>query len=167
MKTAIKWAAACGLVILLVKAAAAQSEALKTGYYTVDPAAITADRGGTLYFKAAGALYNSNATAECFSTGVDLPHRATITRIVVWYTGGNTLAPTIRFARNKLADDSVEEIASGELANTNAARKAQTLHLTASRAVVDNAQYSYGLDLCMAPDGARFYGARVTYTYLP
>jgi hypothetical protein len=146
----------------------AQTTTLKTGHYTIDPASVTAGRGDILYTKNAGLLYNLNTGSWCFSAGVNLPHRATVTRITAWYKGGTGPAPLImRLLRSKLADGTNVEVGYGVLSNKNVPRKAETLGLTASHAVVDNVQHSYGIDLCIPPDGSRFYGARITYTYIP
>ena len=170
MRTAISYAAAIGGVAMsLMLTGAAQSQALKTGYYAVDAAALTPTQAGHPYVKLTGMLYNISTAGQCFSTGINLPHRATITRVVVWYTGGTAIYPSIEFAlvRHKMADGTGEQVAYAKLSNKSEPRKTQGLVPAAAHATVDNTQYVYGIDLCMAPDGASFYGARVAYTYTP
>jgi hypothetical protein len=168
MKIAIKGAAlASGLVASLVMTQGAESQTLKTGHYSISPAAITPGRDTTKYQKYTAELENQTSTAECFSVGINLPHRATITNFVVWYKGGSIQPPVIQLVRSKLDEEMQNEIAYGLLTDKTAPRKRKTLLVAAANALVDNSQYTYGINFCMWPDGARFYGARVTYTYVP
>jgi hypothetical protein len=166
VKIAIKAAAAAsGVLVSLVMAQAAQSQTLKTGHYSINAAAVTPGQDGVRFQKYTPALFNNTSTAACFSAGVNLPHRATITNFVVWYRGGSTQPLTIQLNRTKLDDDVQNELSYGVLTDMVAPRKRQALPVYAPNSLVDNAQYSYGINLCMWPDGARFYGARITYAY--
>jgi hypothetical protein len=168
MRIATKGAAlASALVVSLVMTQAAESQSLKTGYYTVSPAAVTPGQDEVKYEKYTAELVNQTSVSECFSAGINLPHRATITNFVVWYKGGSMQPLSIQLVRSKLDDEVHNEIAFGLLADKSAPRKRQALRLAAPYALVDNSRYSYGINLCMGPDGARFYGARITYTYVP
>lgn len=168
MRIAMKGAAlASALAVSLVMTQAAESQSLKTGHYSVSPAAVTPGRDTTKYQKYTAQLENQTSTAECFSVGINLPHRATITNFVVWYKGGSMQPLSVQLVRSKLDEEMHNEIAYGVLADKSALRKRQALVVAAANALVDNSRYTYGINLCMWPDGARFYGARVTYTYTP
>src|SRR5690348_16507875 len=58
----------------------------RTGFFTIDPMALSADTDGRTYTTD---YQNGNISgAGCFNTGVNLPNGATVTALTVWIASG-------------------------------------------------------------------------------
>ena len=109
------------------------------------------------------------ATAHgLFSTGLHLPHGATIKKVTVLYRSGSFSTPCFTLIRTRLSDGSGETVASGSLADNSNRRTAEAIVVPPERALVDNRTYAYGIGLCLGGSGGdAFYSARITYTHAP
>jgi hypothetical protein len=166
-------AAACGLFAALPLSGAAQAITdtvfrytnPKTGHFSIGvmamaPASDTASytvnwNGGSLF----------SAGDDCFNTGVNLPHAATMKRLIVRYTSGPNTDLIVFLRRYTLADGATHAFVAGNITDNSLTRKQKNIVLPNNSLLrVNNAQYAYGLGVCVGSDTG-FHGARITYTY--
>jgi hypothetical protein len=142
----------------------------KTGYYTIDPLAMApvtflATSADAYVIDAIG-LFNAGSYYQCFSTGVNLPNGATITRIAAWLRSSTNGNPNVYLHRKALLDGTNERVASQVLNDDTAQRKSVGANAVSSVARVNNGRYSYAFGVCLWPGyNDVFFGARITYTY--
>jgi hypothetical protein len=138
----------------------------KTGYFGIDAMAMAP--AGNLsaddyVIDWVGGLF-ANST-QCFNTGVNLPNGATITQLAIWTTSGTVSNPFVWFLRKKLTDGVPNTIVNAVASDNSATRKQKNFSIANTAvAVVNNAQYVYGLGVCVGDDDV-FHAARITYTY--
>lgn len=139
----------------------------RIGRYTVDHLAMAPDRtsaansnyGNTI---AGGLTTGTNDT--CFVTGINLPHGAALTAVTIYYVHGASSVGdlTADFVAHPLAAGGAQTLGSRAFANQDDIRRGGNLPIGAG-IVINNAQQSYGLRVCLFPFQA-FYAARFTYT---
>jgi len=97
----------------------------------------------------------------CFETGVNLPQKALIKSVRVWFQTSvffNLLATEQSTGTTTSLVSSVFDAPEGDTS-----RQSQYTTLTTPHQVA-NGTYFYGFGVCVSP-GQAFYGARITYTY--
>jgi hypothetical protein len=137
----------------------------RTGHLTIHPAAMAAGGSNMQFGNIVDSVRLSANSGSCFNTGVNLPNGATITRATMYYSKFGASSIVFELVRLKLNDGQTAGVAIGVAsANTNA-RKAIDLPVEAGAAVINNAQYGYGLLVCLNSTDNIFYGAKIAYTY--
>ena len=140
----------------------------KTGYFTIDGLAMSPDSAGADYFiDFSGGLGLNSGSGTCFTAGVNLPNGAKITGVAAYYRSGMGSVLAVKLFSHKLTDGVSNEIASKALTDDSGTRKAANLTLVSTPAalIVNNAQFSYGLGVCLTTTDNKFYAVRITYTY--
>ncbi len=94
----------------------------------------------------------SDVDNQNFVASVNLPEGAVVTEVVVY---GNTTADTWTLYRGDVDAVNSEVMATAAV---------NTVDNTISNATVDNANHGYWLAVADADNGARIYGAKITYT---
>jgi hypothetical protein len=140
----------------------------KTGWYGMNPMAFSSSdsRPGfhEYFIQWPDYLRNLGSGTHCFSTGVNLPQGARMTRLSAWYSTDAAGSVRVSLFRAGFADDSF----SGLLAQLNSTDTSSTrAGMSAEPGIpeVQNAQFNYAVGVCMDKDSDRFYGARISYTY--
>jgi hypothetical protein len=139
----------------------------KTGYFGIDFMAMAPSNAAAADNYQIGNLTGLTATGvRCFNTGVNLPHGARMTQLVVWTTSGATSNPATAMYRHRLPDGSTDEIVPSYLIVDDSGNRKQTNIPIANNtiAVVRNTGYTYGFAVCLG-SGDTFHGARVAYIY--
>ncbi len=178
MKIVTKPAASLVALAALLFAGSAHAQTVKTGHYSIDPAAMGADQvsSSTNYSVGwADGLRNAAGQSACFAAAVNLPHGGTVTRITVWYssTAPGDVAVVLR---QQLSDGEIAYVAGKEIGSTSGQRKALNVPLIGDSAraaesaltqKIDNARFSYTFRICLnGLNKAAFHVARITYTYV-
>jgi hypothetical protein len=137
----------------------------KTGYLTISPAALSPTADGVDYIIGfSGGVHLQTNSLQCFVTGVNLPHGARITQMLVFYTTGGT-GPQVRLYRESLTTGVAQQIANANLPLTGGARSAASVPIAPSLAIVGNAAFTYGFGTCLSDTANTLHGVRITYTY--
>ena len=140
----------------------------RTGYFTIDSLAMSPAGAGSDYtIDFSGGVGLSVNGGPCFTAGVNLPNGATITNVAAYYRSGMGSDLIVKLFSHKLADGVSNEIAAKILTDNSGIRKVTNLTLvpTPAALIVNNAQFSYGLGICLTTTDNKFYAARITYTY--
>ena len=141
----------------------------KTGYYSIDAAALTPENDDAKYHQNIDFISPTDLDARvCFFTGVNLPHGATATQFTVWFSSGSLAPggePEFAFRRKKFSDGTNNPIAVRVVNDDTATRRAANVPVDADFAVINNAQYSYQVMICLQGSLDLFFNARLTYTY--
>jgi hypothetical protein len=138
--------------------------AVQTGYYSINVAALVPSVAGADYAVSANTSSIQSSTMSCYETGVNLPDRAKMTGVTVWYddSGSGIVTNLIRINLNTgLNDNLLSKINNSSGGN----RVARLYPLSGAIATINNKGFSYALAICMTHNTAKFYGARITYTY--
>jgi len=136
----------------------------RTGFFTIDPMALSADTDGRTYTID---YTNGNISGTgCFSTGVNLPNGATITALTVWIASGAGSDPNFTLLRRDLGSGNPDLLLNHVLVNDDST--ARTAHnfkfANNASAKVDN-KHTFGFAVCL-PDATNFFlGGRIAYTY--
>lgn len=160
--------AAAGLVVALFPAGTAQAvtdtvfqySTPKTGYVTFQAQNFTPRSSTTEFNSSAGNGLVPTAGAF-FSTPLQLPQGAKITALTVWYQTQTTISIIRQRLTNNVADVPVNR-------TFNAGGGAFTIgnaNMPSPPIVINNAQFSYSLQVFAEPGPAAFFNARITYTY--
>jgi hypothetical protein len=138
----------------------------QVGWLSISPIALgpwksTAPSG---YTKSPGEL--ATPDAGCFGTGVYLPHGATITSAVVWYsTTTSGVFFEIALHRHDLASGEVNEFAHGIFFDHSGKRANGFMSFVDRPAAVVDQRFDYSFSYCFGGGGGKFLGARIRYTY--
>lgn len=110
-------------------------------------------------------LYNTDTATHYYQAAVQLPHGATITKFVVWYTDNSTATLWAALARAGLDDSSVAQI--GYVTSTGAATGIRYVQdTTIATPLVDNGSYMYWVEVGLPPNsGAGILSFRIDYRY--
>ncbi len=139
----------------------------KTGAFTINVMAMAPNRPGGVGdydISFGGGTLTSNVSG-CFSTGVHLPHGATITAVQPVFTSNfNVLTATYGLIRQAITTVDNDDVAGGSI-SAPASRKLFNATPAAGTAVVNNIKYGYGFGICLYSDSTTFHGARIIYTY--
>jgi len=120
--------------------------------------------------KAAGDYNNSpsdglgTSILKCFSRGINLPHGATIKNLIVFHRGFNQADVSSVLSRQHISDDGRDTIGTGTSTTTTGLRVALNVPINPNFGLVDNARYTYAVNVCLNPGGV-FYNARIGYSY--
>jgi hypothetical protein len=138
----------------------------KTGSFTIDNLAMSPTESPSPAYE--NKLHSGLVASgfACFSTGVNLPHGAILTKVVVYYRSASGHDVWGALYRQQLSNASKISLASATFAASNTP-KAGALPLDttpASNVVINNNQYSYSFGICLEA-GGEFYATRITYTY--
>jgi hypothetical protein len=81
----------------------------KTGFYSIDSAALTPENELIVYNSGLHGISPATAASGCFVTGVNLPNRATITDLDVWFRSGASAGgqPIFSLRRKKFSDGAI------------------------------------------------------------
>ncbi|MGB7256549.1 MAG: hypothetical protein WBD48_00555 [Pseudolabrys sp.] len=134
----------------------------KTGFLAINSLAFASD-GDAGYLNSPTGGVTSNPVG-CFSTGVNLPEGAKVTRLELWGTSTAGVFPVINFDRENHKTGTLEVISTGHLTDTSGAYKPFLITLTSTKTTIDNRDYRYGLSGCV-DQTSTVRGARITYTY--
>jgi hypothetical protein len=136
----------------------------RTGFFTIDPMALSVDddnRSYTIDYA------NGNISgAGCFSTGLNLPNGSTITALTVWIASGAGTDPNFVLLRRDLGTGNADFLLNHvDVHDDSTQRTAHIFKFTNSAtAKVDNT-HTFAFAVCL-PDATNFFlGARVAYTY--
>ena len=167
---------AAGSLVAIVSATAVAQAATDTiykystpkiGNFSINPFAMSPTEDGVDYstqFIAGGFIRLSSGTG-CFSTGVNLPNGATMTRLTTFWTSGAGPKPGYTILRHTLSDGATVIVATGNVNDDTGTRKPFSANIDATAALVNNNQHSYTFVICMGGLNDAFHGARVSYTY--
>ncbi len=110
-------------------------------------------------------LYNPDTVTRYYQAPVHLPHGATITKFVVWYTDNSTSNLWAALARAGLDDSGVAQI--GYVASTNAAVGVRYLQdTTITTPLVNNGSYMYWVEVGLPPNSSvGIVSFRIDYRY--
>ena len=136
----------------------------KTGHYGISYLTMTPTSSTTNYSSSATTGLSTTSASGCFSTGVSLPHGATITGLTVWYGSTSASTPTVYFLRHKSSDGAVNTISYTSFRSSGGARKSATLPVSPNYVEVNNVGYTYAFVVCLSP-GDYFYAGRIPDTY--
>jgi hypothetical protein len=104
--------------------------------------------------------------AGCFGTGVYLPHGATITSAVVWYS---TAAAGVFFEtalhRHDLSNGEVNEFAHAIFSDYSGRRANGFMTFVDRPVATVDQRFDYSFSYCLVGGGGKFMGARIRYTY--
>ena len=141
----------------------------QTGYYSIDQAALTPDNDSADYAHALGddqGLIDVNN--HCYFTGVNLPHGARITGLLVAFSSPATPNSDAGFAllRTSLVDGTQVTLnpQPTTIANDTNVRTLANLPIVGGSSPVSNIGYTYAFATCLGAGGS-FKGARIAYTY--
>lgn len=138
---------------------------VKTGYYTIHPAAMVPSASSSQYgINVSGSILGGNG---CFVTGVNLPQGAIITLVTVWARSDSSgIGPTASLFRNTPANGGSATIANKNFDDDSDTRRGFSVSVPASNParLVNNSNQTFGFETCVTT-GTLFYGARITYTY--
>jgi len=137
----------------------------KTGHLQIPAAAFGVTHSDTGFDKSAILFSPSDDVDTCFAAAVNLPDRARMTDLAVWYVKGNGTDFTVQLFAQKMTDGSVSSPVGGQLADNGGARTRANFNITTGQ-VVDNQNHNYTIQVCTNARNNEFYGARVTYTYV-
>ena len=142
----------------------------KNGYLMVDTFDMRPANSSTNFvsgFTTEGfAIGPGDSTTACFQAGLHFPDGATLSRVVVHFKSGASAngQPSVILWRKTPTGDALQA-GNQTFADDTASPRSGNVPVTAALAVVDNARYSYGLEMCLHSTADRFYGARIAYTY--
>ena len=137
----------------------------KTGYLSIHPMALSADRDNADYIVSfiPGSLTTS--TNACFSTGVNLPQGSRITQLAVWYSSPTEGDTSVFLQRITLATGFLSPLlVSEDIPIGSTGRKLAIFPIAGGSSLVSNIGFAYGFGVCPGTDGD-FHGARIAYTY--
>ena len=138
----------------------------KGGYYSIDPMSLAPDRPSANYLNSwPDGLIMVADGPQCFSTGVNLPQGAIITKVQVTYSSVAGPQPYLELRRKSLMSVDTANVATKIVSLTNDIRRRENMNVNSAIAVIDNAEFSYGFGICPQKAGSKFYGARIIYTY--
>jgi hypothetical protein len=167
-------AAAGGVVAALSFGGVAQAitdtvfrySAPKTGFYSIDRFALNPIGSffGAMNYNREwnGGLWNNGTDANCFGTGINLPHGATLASVRVWYSSDTDGNPAFRFIAQEFASPAQTIIFVAAPSDNSAT--VRSVNIPVDPLKINNSQTSYALTVCLSPNDI-FYSARVTYTY--
>jgi hypothetical protein len=167
---AVLAASAVALVLVIGGAAHAVTDTVfkytnpRTGFFTIDPMALTPDPD----FRTYTTSYNAgNLTGTgCFNTGVNLPNGATITALTVWFASGASSDPSFFFVRRDLTTGNPDTFVNGvSVHDDSTARKGHTFKIPNTAIAKVDGVHSYGFGVCFPDATNSFLGARVAYTF--
>ncbi len=109
-------------------------------------------------------VHPTTASVACFSAPVNLPTRAKMTELAIWYARGVADSMDVVFYRQRLSDGVLVQIVSQNLPSTGGARGLATYPITSQ--TVDSEHYAYFIKVCMQTSTVPLLAAaRVAYTY--
>ncbi|HTM74105.1 MAG TPA: hypothetical protein VL198_12825 [Pseudolabrys sp.] len=132
----------------------------QVGHFTVDALGFSPDSNGVQYGTdwTSGGKTTSAQSFGCFNTAVDLPNGARLKGLDIWYK----TQVRVQFLRHKLSDGTLHLIGS-DITFTDGSGTRQLGKMAFASELVDSANYSYGIGVCLT--SGSFYAARVDYTY--
>ena len=120
--------------------------------------------------KAAGD-YDNNASSglgtsifKCFSRGINLPHGATIKNLIVFHRGFGQGDVQTSLLRQNISDSGRDPVGTRSSTSTTGVRVRMNVPIDPNFTLVDNAKYTYALNICLVPGGV-FFNARLGYSY--
>jgi len=140
----------------------------KTGYFGLSPMAfVPADSFVANNYSIVPIDKIIAPAGGCFNAPVNLPHGATITKFIAWYSANGSQTGQFRIFRSRVTDGVADTVAVIDLNNVDSggARNQVIRDPIASNATVNNALYVYGAYVCLGSGGILFNAARLTYTY--
>ena len=127
----------------------------KTEYYSISATAFHSIHPDIDDVTIATQYLRADADGILFETGINLPHGAVVTSVIVY---GNEAAEAEEFylVRN--------EKATGTQTNLSADTNINTKDTSIDNATIDNSNYTYGLVTTSLDTNDRIYGGIITYT---
>jgi hypothetical protein len=163
---------AAGILIGLFASGAAHAitdtvfrySAVQTGYYNINVAGLVPQVAGADYAVNGGTSYIQSSTVSCYATDVHLPDRARMTGVTVWYngTGAGIVTNLVRINVNT----GLNEFLFSKINNDSGGNRVARLYpVSGTEAAINNKAFSYAVEICLSDSAAKFYGARIAYTY--
>jgi hypothetical protein len=137
----------------------------RTGAYSINAAALSPDSNSLTYSNRSLASSLTSPGVGCFVTGLNLPDRASLTGLTVWYRKNSANSMVFYLYQNRLSSGSEQTILAREPATTSGDRSERSFPIPRGVTIANNAN-SYGFAVCFNSNNlAYFYGARITYKY--
>jgi len=136
----------------------------RTGFFTIDPMALSADTDSRTYTTD---YQNGNISGTgCFNTGVNLPNGAIVTALTVWIASGAGTDPNFVLLRRDLGTGNADVLLNHvNVHDDSTARTAHIFKFANNTGVKADNTHTFAFAVCL-PDATNFFlGARVAYTY--
>jgi hypothetical protein len=109
-------------------------------------------------------INTTSTTGACFVTGVNLPAGAVLRNLTVYFSSDNKGDLEVKFFRTRLTTHAYNPIIDKKPVENSDASVAITYPIPAGLSAISNADYSYGLRVCLSV-GTFYSGARIQYNY--
>lgn len=142
----------------------------KNGYYMIDPFELTPFSSSTQFTAVLDGqgmgISPTGANSSCLVTGLHFPNAATLVQLIVHFRSGASVAgqPSFTLWRKTPTGDYLQA-GTRTFVDDSGGNRAGSVPIAAEVAVINNALYSYGLQVCLHSSADVFYGARIQYTY--
>lgn len=136
----------------------------RTGFFTIDPMALSADTDGRTYTID---YQNGNISGTgCFNTGVNLPNGATVTALTVWIASGASTDPNFVLLRRDLGTGNADVLLNHVAVHDDSTTRTAHIFKFANNpgAKVDNT-HTFAFAVCLLDATNFFLGGRIAYTY--
>jgi hypothetical protein len=161
-------ALSCGGIAYAVTGAVFQYSTPRTGYLSLSPYAFTPANTPSAASYSIGETDLSADSAGCFVSSINLPDGARIKGFTSWTSNSSGTPGSVQvvFLRISDSDDGITNISNASPQPPTAMRTATNGSIAAgSAAVINNQHFAYGVYVCISEATARFYKARIAYTY--
>ncbi len=135
-----------------------------TRILSLAPAAFVPNTESAGYDTTKGSLASDSVATLNAYAGINLPHGAIVTDLVMWGSTPAVGSVTVSLNRNALASDTNAEMASAAITNVNGSDTATDN--TISDATIDNENYEYVCQVTLAQTAtlSALFGVRIKYT---
>jgi hypothetical protein len=134
----------------------------KTSYVSVSAAAFRPIWDGHDFWNQGDALYNEDGSSDFYVAPVQLPHRATVTKLTFYWWDASDWAAACTLRRNDLAGGTETQMAYAETFGDTGL--GSSVDSTVGFAEVDNSQYAYYLQLQLQDTEMHARGVVIEYT---